>query len=156
MKALIVYDSFFGNTERIAKAIANSIKSRYEVNVIHISQFNIESLKGIDLLIVGSPTRVFEPTKNIARTLRKLNSKEFSGLTTAVFDTRMDIEKTDIKILKFLEKRRGYALDTMIKILRKRGFNIHHKPEGFIVENSEGPLRPGELEKAEVWASKLV
>ena len=55
MKALIVYDSVYGNTEKIAKAIGGAITG--EVRVLRVDESNSAELESIDLLIVGSPTQ---------------------------------------------------------------------------------------------------
>ncbi|GAH67112.1 unnamed protein product, partial [marine sediment metagenome] len=57
MKTLIVYDSIFGNTEKIALAIGNSLSSKGNVETYRVSAIKLEQLIGLDLLIVGSPTR---------------------------------------------------------------------------------------------------
>jgi flavodoxin I len=61
MKTLIIYDSFFGNTEQIAQAIGRAIGSQQNVEVFRVSQATSEQLAGLNLLIVGSPTRGFRP-----------------------------------------------------------------------------------------------
>jgi len=61
MKTLIVYDSFFGNTEKIAQAIGNSLSAKENIETLRVSEVKPEQLIGLELLIVGSPTRVFKP-----------------------------------------------------------------------------------------------
>jgi len=63
MKALIVYDSMYGNTEKIAKAIGHAIVD--DVKVLPISEANLAKLESIDFLIIGSPTQGFKPTKSV-------------------------------------------------------------------------------------------
>jgi flavodoxin len=62
MKALVVYDSVFGNTEQIAQAIGKALGSQAEVNILRVSNVKPEQLTGLKFLIVGSPTRQFRPT----------------------------------------------------------------------------------------------
>jgi flavodoxin len=56
MKALIVYDSLYGNTEQIAKAIGGGMGG--EVKVVRVGEANPAELGSYDLLIVGSATQV--------------------------------------------------------------------------------------------------
>ncbi len=67
----------------------------------------------------------------------------------------MDIDKTDSNFLKFMEKRFGYSNDTMEKIMRrKKAPKV--KYDKFFVEDSEGPLSDGEIERAKEFARYLV
>jgi len=63
MKALVVYDSVFGNTEQIAQAIGDALGSSENVPVLKVTDVKLEQLAGSKLLIVGSPTRAFRPTR---------------------------------------------------------------------------------------------
>ena len=63
MKKLVVYDSVFGNTEQVARAIGQALKG--QVEVLAVSQVKQEHLSGLGLLLVGSPTRGFRPTPAI-------------------------------------------------------------------------------------------
>jgi len=55
MKVLIVCDSVYGNTEKLAKAIGGAITG--EIKVLRVDEANHSELKMIDLFIVGSPTQ---------------------------------------------------------------------------------------------------
>ncbi len=63
MKALLIYDSVFGNTEKIARAIADGLAAQASVETLRPEQVDPEQLTGWDLLVVGSPTRGFRPTE---------------------------------------------------------------------------------------------
>ena len=156
MKVLIVYDSVFGNTKKIAEEIGNQIGEHAEVKVTQVNHFNSKDTDNLDLLIVGSPTRGFAPTKCISTFLNSLDSHRLANTKIALFDTRMDVEKTNVKILKFMAKKCGYALDTMIGILKKKGIGVYDSFPGFIVADSEGPLLDGEMDRADVWTEKLL
>ena len=57
MKSLVVYDSFFGNTEKIAQAIGKGLGTIKNTQVVKVDQFAQNMLEGIECLVVGSPTR---------------------------------------------------------------------------------------------------
>ncbi|MAT40784.1 MAG: nitric oxide synthase [Anaerolineaceae bacterium] len=156
MKACVVYDSFFGNTAKMAEIIGANLIERYEVQIISVNQLKPVVLKDLQLLVVGSPTRGFEPTKPIKNVLQNIQAVDFPHLQIVCFDTRMDIKKINNKILNFFVKFRGYALDSMEKIVKHNGFSIIHPGMGFFVDESEGPLGEGEEKKAGQWAHKIM
>jgi flavodoxin len=155
MTILIIYDSVFGNTMKVAKVIKESLKAN-EINIFRPREIKKEFVENADVIIVGSPTRAFSPTKNIKQFLKRLPSKSLSGKKALVFDTRASIEQVDSKLLSALVKVYGYAGETIFKLLEKKGAKVIAEPEGFYVKNNEGPLFPGELERAAKWAKELL
>lgn len=157
MKALVVYDSAFGNTERVARAIGSALGELAAVETLHVTAVTPAHLTGLDLLVVGAPTQRFRPTTPIANLLRDLPRGSLRGVRVAAFDTRLaksEIER--IRILAFLVRIFGYAADTIAARLKRRGGDLVAPPEGFIVGGTEGPLAEGELVRASVWAKRLV
>jgi flavodoxin I len=156
MKALVVYDSFFGNTERIAQAIGKALAAQGEAKVLKVGQVEAERLTGVDLLVVGSPTRAFSPSPAITKLLRRVPRKGLSGVRSAAFDTRLREGEIDSQpVLRHLVKVFGYAAEPIAKRLGKKGAQPTIAPEGFIVDGVEGPLKDGELERAADWARRI-
>ena len=83
MKALVVYDSFFGNTEQIARAvgaaIGNALASHAEVQTLRVGDVKAEHLAGLDLLVVGSPTRAFSASPATKAWLKSLAPNSLRG-----------------------------------------------------------------------------
>ena len=156
MKALIVYDSVFGNTEKIAKAIGDSLADLQSTEVVKVSEAKLEQLQGTDLLIVGSPTRAFKPTKAIVDFLIQIPSNGLKGIDVAAFDTRVNTEDVNSRILNGFVKIFGYAAKPIADKLQKKGGNLVIPPEGFLVKDNEGPLKEGELERAAKWAKQVM
>lgn len=156
MGIMIVYDSFFGNTEKIAQAISNSMSSDDNVKIFRVSDIRPEQLLGLKLLIVGSPTRAFKPTKAILDLLDRIPSKGLEGVKVAAFDTRISSVDANSRIFNVLEKRFGYAAKPIADKLKKKGGSLILTPEGFFVKESEGPLKDGELERAREWAKSAL
>lgn len=156
MKALILYDSFFGNTEKIAQAMADILLGKAEVQIMRISEAASLTLQGIDLLIVGSPTRGFRPSDATQSFFNNLPAGCLDGKNAAAFDTRMDPVSVTSRMLKFMMKSFGYADKTILAELQKKGASIVSIGQGFIVNGSEGPLKDGELERAAAWAKTLI
>jgi menaquinone-dependent protoporphyrinogen IX oxidase len=137
MKTLVIYDSKYGHTEKVALAISKAINGQ----VIYVGEANPTILKNYDLVIIGSPTHGGFPTEGI-HNLSK-TKRAFQGRAAAVFDTRT---KTTIG---------GYAAPKIAKNLGKNGGKLLVPPEGFLVLGTEGPLADGELERAVVWAAGI-
>lgn len=156
MKALVVYDSFFGNTEQVARAMDNGLCSQAEVLTLRVGDVRPEHLADLDVLIVGSPTRGFSPTPAIKNWIKRLPSNSLNGVQVAAFDTRMVIEEVHSAILTFMAKIFGYAAKPIAARLVKKGGDLSMPPEGFFVKGSEGPLKEGELERAADWARQVI
>jgi flavodoxin I len=145
MKALIVYDSVYGNTEKIARAIAEAITPSGEVKVLQAGEANPSELESTDLLIVGSPTHGGRPTPAVQNLLNKVT--KLQDIKVAAFDTR-----TPTKLVKVF----GYAAGRIANNLKKKGGNLIASPEGFFVTGSKGPLKEGEIERAAAWAKGIL
>lgn len=154
MKSMVVYDSKFGNTEAIAQAMGRAIGSLGEAEVVRVGDAQLQHLAGLDLLIVGSPTWRFRPTPATVEFLKSIPRNGLAGMRVAAFDTRLTPEKikATAAILAAMISIFGFAAQPIAKALRKKGGQEAAPPEGFYVEDSEGPLRGGELERAEAWA----
>jgi len=147
MKVLIVYDSVYGNTERIARAIAGAITPSDGVKVLRAGEANPSELESINLLIVGSPTHGGRPTPAIKEFLSKIPANALRNIGVTSFDTRISM---------ILAKVFGYAAGRIADSLKGKGGYLAAVPEGFIVERNDGPLKQGELERAAGWARGIV
>ena len=145
MKALVVYDSVYGNTEKIAKAIGGAIAG--EVKVLRPGEVNPSDLASLNLLIVGSPTQGGKATQAIKELLNRIPADALKNVNVATFDTRFSTR---------LVKLFGYADGRIADILKDKGGRLAAPPQGFIVKGKEGPLKEGELERAALWAKETV
>lgn len=89
-KALIIYDTKFGNTEKVARVLAEGMK-KHGVNVdcIKIGEVNISKLGDYDLLAVGGPTHMLGLSKPMKGFLQKLEDVNISGKRAFAFDTKL-------------------------------------------------------------------
>lgn len=150
MKALVIYDSVFGNTEKIALAVGEAAGAQ----VVKVGALQAGALAGVELLLVGSPTRGFRPTEGIQKFLKGLPKGSLAGVAVGGFDTRMDVKEVKNRVLTFMESIFGYAAEPIDKALVKCGGRQIIKPAGFFVHGSEGPLWDGELERAKEWGKQ--
>ena len=152
MKILIVYDSVFGNTEKVAQMVGKAIGA----DVKRVTDVQSEQIAGLDWLMVASPTRAFRPTEGITKFLNGLPNGALNGINVSAFDTRMNVQQVNNKLLTFMAKHMGYADASIAKLLVKKGGRLAEPTGGFFVKDSEGPLADGELERAAEWAKALV
>lgn len=145
MKALVVYDSKFGNTEHLARVIAESLIPGQQVRVVPAASVQSPDLEGLDLLVVGGPTQGHGLSPALRTFLDDVPASVLVGRSVAAFDTRL----TWPKVLA------GSAAASAAKRLTKRGAELVVEPESFLVKSSEGPLVEGEVERAVVWAAGL-
>ena len=159
MRALVVHESMYGNTRRIAESIAAGIAETMPVDVIRTSERSPAVLSEYALVVLGGPTHAFgmstpesraEPAKRhdappadtvgVREWLPNLH--DFQG-GVAVFDTRMGPRVAP-----------GAASRAMARALRRWGI----RPLGrrsFLVQHMEGPLKDGELALARTWGAEL-
>lgn len=154
MKALIIYDSFFGNTEKIAFAIRDALGPD-NAEAIKVENFKPEQINNLDLLIAGSPTRAFRPTKPISDCLKALPADSLKGISVCSFDTRASMDDINSGFLKTMVNFLGYAAEPLSTRLVKKGGKQLLAPEGFLVTGEKGPLKDGELQRAIDWAVKI-
>lgn len=156
MKVWIIYDSFFGNTEKVANAVGNALQPQHAVTISKVSDVKPDGFQGVDLMILGSPTRGFKPSELTQAFLSSLTAGSLKGVRVAAFDTRADMASQKSAFFRFIGKFFRYAAEPMNAALVKVGGTQAQAPAGFFVEASEGPLRAGELERAAAWAKALV
>lgn len=141
MKALVIFDSNYGNTQKIAKAIASELGGNVRVRVV--DNLITYDLEGIDLLVVGSPIIGWRPTLKLATFLNELEDGALHGKSVAAFDTRVRL---------FIH---GNAAKRIARIMESKGGKLIVPPIGFDVKGKEGPLFEGEIERAQEWAREI-
>jgi flavodoxin len=120
MKALIVYDSTYGNTEKLAKAIGTAIGG--EVNVVRVAEASAAALDKTELFIAASPTMGGRPTEAMLSFLKSIPVASLKNVKVAAVDTRLKAKW--VKIF-------GYAADKIAAKLAKCGGTAIAPPEGF-------------------------
>jgi flavodoxin len=145
MKAVVVYDSKFGNTERLARAIAEKLGAEEPAPAVEASAASERDLAGIDLLVVGGPTQGHGLSPALKAFLDGLQPEAVRDMPAVTFDTR----------LSWPMLLSGSAAAASAKRLAKKGARLLVPPESFLVTASEGPLAEGELDRAAAWATAV-
>ena len=144
MVAIVVYDSTYGNTEKIANAIGTAIGGA--VKVARIAESNAAALGKAELLVVASPTMGGRPTEAMLSFLNHIPAGSLKGVKVASVDTRL--RSKWVKIF-------GYAAEKIAARLAKSGGTPIAPPEGFFVGGTKGPLADQEMERAAAWAKGI-
>ena len=163
MKALVVYESMWGNTERVARAIAAGLQPEMEVEVREVSAAPATPDPDVDLVVAGGPTHAFSMSRSSTRAdamnrgagqgMRDTGLREWlDGLPTehhrqqiATFDTR-------VGSMRHLP---GSAAKSAAKAAHRHGFDRATHVESFYVKDMAGPLLEGELERATAWGRQI-
>lgn len=154
MKALIVFDSYFGNTEKISRSIGEGLGSK-DIKIARVGDVKSDDFNGIEVLIVGSPTRAFRPTKAVVSFVNNIPRDGLKGVKVTAFDTGITKEDTSVKILKIMIGFFGYAAKPIAERLKTKGGELVIEPEGFFVLDTKGPLKKGEEDRAKEWAKEI-
>lgn len=164
MKAVVVYESFFGNSERIARAVTSGLGLEgLTATAVDVADARDVDVAACDLLVVGGPTHGFA----LSRTQTRHDAVTRGGSSTdagrgirewltdlpvppgthlaAAFDTRA-------RTVRHLPMS---AARSAAHLLRQRGFTLVARPAGFVVLDVEGPLVEHEPERAVAWGREL-
>jgi hypothetical protein len=160
MRAVVVYESLFGNTAAVARAIAEGIGS--DTQALTTDQATDAVIAGAEVIVAGAPVIAFglasdQTREGIGRgekdpdhpadvahpSLRSwLESLPAGAGSAAAFETRL------------WWSPRGVT-GTIEHGLRAAGYRIVGKAQKFVVDGSHGPLREGELDRAREWGRRL-
>ena len=173
MRALVVYESMYGNTHDVASAIASGLADVGEVDDVRVGSVTDttpEAVADVDVLIVGGPTHMHGMSRPATRK---------AAVEVAAADDDIDAEpgaaegpglREWLSKLPVDEAKRCAAFDTraegsallygsaakgIARRLRHRKYDQVADPESFFIEESEGPLKDGEVDRARRWGAAL-
>ena len=154
MKISIIYDSVYGNTEKIAQTIKEVLGKSKEVDVKKVTEAKLKDFQKKDLVIIGSPTHAGRFSKAMQVLLNLLPKESLKDVKIAVFDTSMATYKQNF-FMKGIIKFFGYSAPRIANTLKKKGAKIV-SIQSFFVMNMKGPLKEDEIERAKKWGKSLV
>ena len=164
LRARVVYESMFGNSEWVAQAVAQGLRLEgFEVDVVNVA--DAVHTHDEDLLVVGAPTHAFSLSRASTRedavrqgapaAAATIGLREWIEAETkpggegrrsaAVFDTRV----RKVKHLPAAASRKAAHL------MAKKGYELVVPPHGFLVEDVDGPLSDGQLDLASAWGREV-
>lgn len=166
MSALVVYESMFGNTKRVAEAVADGLAGSLPVEIVEVSNAPTELPTTIELLVVGGPTHVHGMTttrSRLAAEARMPGARISQGIgirewleavrpeghaAAASFDTRINAPAIFT----------GSAASGFARRLRRAGFRLLTPTASFLIDTKspqDDSLLDGEVEKASAWGRHL-
>ncbi len=161
MKAVVVFESLWGNTAAVATAIAEG--SGPDARALSTSEAGGEAMDGVELIVAGAPVLGFKlPTDK----MREGALRNPGGRPPRPADLSHPSMRSWLEALSpgtgssaaFDTQVRGpfgKAAPTIAEALEKAGYRRLADPVGFIVTGKFGPLREGELERARRWGAEL-
>ena len=152
MKGIVIYDTSYGNTRKVAETIAETLEeSGIEVDAFYVKKVKKLSAKGYDFLVLGSPTRFGTMSLAVRFFLNKVNSKEWLNKPFAAFDTENpeNIEQSRI------QNKEWSAAEKISKKLIEKKMNQLLPVLKAVVLGWKGPLQEGEIERAKEYAREL-
>lgn len=160
MKAVVVYESFWGNTAAVARAIAEGIG--HDAQALTTDKATADVIAGVDLIVAGAPLIGFTlPTEKMREDLAKNPGNP---------PTPPDVSHPSMRAwLETLPPRKGRsaafetriwwspgsAAKSILQKLEQSGYLPVEKSERFIVTGKYGPLKDGEVERARQWGTEL-
>jgi len=164
-RALVAYESMFGNTAKVAAAVAKGLRLEgIEVGLFEVGSAPTSLPGDLDLLVVGAPTHAFSLSRPSTRAdavrqgapaerkqvglrewLASVRFDEAHPPALAVFDTR-------IAKVRWLPKAAG---PTAVRVAHRHGLLAVADPVAFVVTDLQGPLAGGEVQRAVAWGRHL-
>ena len=138
VKAVIIYDSKFGNTKKVAMSLSRGLEAgNIQIDCVYVIDFDISKLNHYDLIGIGAPTHYRRASKPVKSFLSKIKHLKLEKKQFFAFETRTSV---------FLG---GSAAKYILKRLRKMKLNIIFRKITGVVINDEGPLENNTLKKME-------
>jgi hypothetical protein len=168
MRALVVYESMYGNTRVVASEIADGLRAGYEVTVVPVAEVTAELVAEADLLVAGGPTHMHGLSSASSRRMAaKAAAQDGSELRldpdaggVGLHDWLNDIGRRDGLAAAFDTRINGVppftgrASRPIAKLLKRHGYRLVAAPESFLV-SSQSALLDGEAARARRWGMTL-
>ena len=152
MKGIVVYDTSYGNTKKIAETIAETLKgSGIEVDLFYLKDVKKLNAKDYDFFVLGSPTKFGTMSFAVRGFLGKVKSEEWMNKPFAAFDTENpeNIERAKI------EKKEWSAAEKIAAKLKEKKMNQLLPVLKALVLGQKGPLVEGEIERTKEYTRTL-
>lgn len=163
MSALVVFETSFGNTEAVARALADGIAQHSRVRVVSVTDPGAEASDDETLVVVGGPTHAF----GMSRERTRRDAQERGGTVAAgaagirEWVALLPADRADRLYATFDTRAEavrhlpGSAAHAAARALHRHGHRTVGEPGSFYVADTAGPLLPGELERARGWGESL-
>jgi flavodoxin len=156
MKGIVAFDSIYGNTKKVAEAIAEEIRTQgHEVELIDLGQ-KIPRGALADFAFIGSPTRMSRMTGRTKKFIKRLNKKEWSTKTIVPFETVMTVPDDPEQKAKAAKWTTFTAAPRMKELGVKRGLKMSDDALRVLVTGLKGPLAADSLDQARDFTRRFL
>ncbi|HET8960851.1 flavodoxin family protein [Nocardioides sp.] len=168
MKTVIVYESMFGNTEHIARKVADGLaEAGSRTTLADVREVGPDDLAEADLVVIGAPTHAFSLSRQSTRedavrqgadpSRAALGVREWLDTFAAAFPLAAERPRVAVFDTRVEKVRRlpGSAAKRAAKALRAHGFALLDRPTSFYVADVHGPTTFGEFYRAHDWGARL-
>jgi menaquinone-dependent protoporphyrinogen IX oxidase len=147
MKGIVISDTSYGNTKKIAETIAETLKeSGIAIDISYVKDVKKLNAKDYDFLVLGSPTKFGTMSFTVKSFLGKVKSKEWMNRPFAAFDTENP---------ENIARNEGSAAEKIAEKLKEKQMNQLLPVLKAVVLGWKGPLQEGEIERAKEYAREL-
>lgn len=159
MKAVVLYESYWGNTAAVARAIAEGIGAG--TPALNTAEATAEAMAGADFLVVGAPVLGFTLANDTMRKglVREKQPPDAAALTHPSLRSWLErLPKGNGRSAAFetrISWSPGGAIKHIERYLEQAGYPVVAPAERFVVAGRYGPLREGELDRARAWGERL-
>ncbi|WP_165550214.1 flavodoxin family protein [Kribbella speibonae] len=163
-RALIVFETMFGNTERIARAIRDGLRQYVPAETVPVNRAPDVVPGDVRLLVVGGPTHAFSMSRLSTRQGAwqqgdvvmpiEIGIREWLGALQPGDTGRLRVTTFDTRIAK-VRRLPGSAARSAAKVLRRKGYRMLGTSESFFVNETTGPIRDVEIDRAQRWGEEL-
>jgi len=152
MKVIVVYDTSYGNTKKIAETLAETLKEPgIEVDLFYVKDVKKLNGEDYDFLVLGSPTKFGTMSFTIKFFLGKVKSEEWENKSFAAFDTENPENVEQARI----QKKEWSAAEKIAEKLREKKMNQLLPVLKALVLGQKGPIVEGEIERTKGYAREL-
>jgi hypothetical protein len=163
MKALVVYESMWGNTREIAEAVASGLARHVEVTTVDVATAPPTLSDDIELVVAGGPTHAYSLSNPASR---RKHAQEGAPLARVDLGLREWLDQlpsaVDAPSFALFDTRLGIARPVpssaarkAAKIVAERGYPLVSEPHSFYVHGHNGPLAHGERGRAALWGERV-
>ncbi|MDD1721264.1 MAG: flavodoxin family protein [Euryarchaeota archaeon] len=132
MKALVIYDSLYGNTEKVARALASGMREGgIDVECVRANTVDVGTLRAYDMIVIGGPTHSMGLSDTMKTFTKQLKEAAVKNKQAFAFDTKYD------------SRFAGSAGKKIEQRMKQNGMKVVVPHASAIVLGKEGPLKEG-------------
>lgn len=147
-RAVVIYDTKFGNTEKVARALTCGLEQEgVKVDCAKVDEVDVDMQIDYDFVAIGGPTHMTSMSKPMKAFLEELKTVDMSGKTGFCFDTRVQSRLNRFDLNSAAKRIENKMKKMKVKIIKPR--------KSVLVEGREGPLETGAQQTFEQLGKEL-